>query len=867
MKRSRIAPLALAAALVLAGGPVPAPAQQGRYDGAAALGFDLRGLASTKRVLMIGAHPDDETTQVLSTLALGRGAEVAYLSLTRGEGGQNGIGLELGEGLGLLRTEELLAARGVDGAHQFFSRAYDFGFSKTSAESFRHWPRDTVLADVVATIRSFRPDVVIAVFTGTPADGHGQHQVSGILAREAFDAAGDPARFPAQVAAGLRPFTPRKLYQAYWRSAPDAQVQLSTGAYDPLIGLSYYQVAMESRSQHRSQDMGRILTPGPQTSALGLLKVHGAPIAAPGLFAGVDTTLAARLSSSGVKNARAAALLLDFQRTATSAASEFDPLSPAGLVPDLVSALRALGRADSALAGDTVADLRFYLQNRRERAEDALMRASGLVLDAVSDDETVTPGESFTLTLSLWNGGSEAVTPQRLEPRLPDGWSAEPLDPLPASLAPDEMITRRFRVRVPAPADLTRPYFLLRPRDGDLYRWPAGVRVGVPFEPAQVRAASRVVIDGVPVDASRDADFRTVDKWRGEIRRPVRVVPAVSVLLDPQLAVVPIGTSAAGQPLRFAVHLRSDAPTGVSGTLRLRLPRGWSAQPDSLPIRFTRPGEERVAEFTLRPPPSLTAGEDSVGAVFVTADGRRFDQGYTLVDYPHIQPRALYRPAESRLRAFEVHVAPGLRVGYVAGAGDDTEEALRQMGVQVEALSATDLAEGDLSRFEAIVTGIRAYEVRPDLVAHNDRLLGYVRNGGTLVVEYNKYEYTRPGIAPYPVTMARPHDRVTDENAAVTLLHPENPLLSWPNRIGPADFQGWIQDRGLYFLHTWDEHFTPLLEMADPGEAPLRGGLLVAKYGKGNYVYTGLALFRQLPAGVPGAYRILANLVSLGAAK
>ena len=436
------------------------------------------------------------------------------------------------------------------------------------------------------------------------------------------------------------------------------------------------------------------------------------------------------------------------------------------------------------------------------------------------------PGQSFGVSLLLWNGGEHAVRVSDLAPALPGGWSARPVDELPGSLAPGQLLTRRFVVQVPPDAPLTRPYFLRQPRQGDLYRWPAELHgVGVPFLPSPVRAAARVAVDGAAVPATAEVTFRSVDKREGEARRPVRVVPRVSVLLQPELAVVPLDDRTPDS-LRFSVRLLAAGDRPTAGVLRLGAPAGWRVTPDSLPLRLD-PGAERVESFTLRPPARLAPGDARVTAVLTAGDGARFDQGYTLVDYPHIRPRALYRPAEARVRAFEVHVPRGLSVGYVAGAGDDAPEALRELGIPVTLLGPEALATGDLGRFDAILTGIRAYEVRPDLVAHNDRLLDYVRRGGTLVVQYNKYEFTAPGLAPYPVTMARPHDRVTDEDAAVRLLDPAAKALSWPNRIGPADFEGWVQERGLYFLHSWDPRFVPLLEMADPGEAPLRGALLV----------------------------------------
>lgn len=857
-------PLGLLAALATG-----APAQQSdtEYDGAAALGLELRRLGTIKRVLMVGAHPDDENTQILSALALGQGAEVAYLSLTRGEGGQNGIGPELEEGLGLLRTEELLAARRLDGARQFFTRAYDFGFSRHAEEAFRHWPREALLADVVAVVRSYRPDVVVSVFSGTPRDGHGQHQAAGILAREAFEAAGDPARFPQQIAAGLRPFAPAKLYLALWGAGGEADAELQTGDRDALLGQSHFQVAMASRSRHRSQDMGRPLTPGPQSSALELAATRsGGDGAGASLFAGVDTTLSALAftlgGDEGSALASAAALLGEYEARVERARGGFNPLAAGELVGPLAGTLRLLRDAWSQLPEG---ELRNEVRREELQASAALWHAAGLELDAVADDETVVPGQSFELRLTLWNGGPEAVRVERLEPRLPEGWTATAAEPLAPEVAPGALAERRFVVQVPPGAEPTRPYFLARERQGDLYSWGPERQVGLPFDSAAIVASAGVVVAGVAVERSVEATFAALDRRQGEFRRPVRVVPAISLHLSPASAVVPLRPDgAAPEPLTLSARVRSEAPGLLTGRLELSSPPGWRVEPASLPLRFEGAGEERTIAIAVHPPSVLARGSLPVAAAFTADTGERYAEGASLVDYPHIRPHPVYRPARVAVHAFPVAVPSGLSIGYVPGAGDDAPEALRQMGIGVAILEGAALASGDLDQFDAILTGIRAYEVNPELLAHNERLLDYARRGGTVVVQYSKYEYTEPGIAPYPVSMSRPHGRVTDETAQVRILDPSHAALSWPNRITAADFEGWKQERGLYFLSEWDAAFTPLLEMADPAEEPLRGSLLVAPLGEGTYVYTGLAFFRQLPEGVSGAHRLLVNLLSLG---
>jgi LmbE family N-acetylglucosaminyl deacetylase len=835
--------------------PEPAAAQSmADGDGAAALGVALRRLGTTKRVLMIAAHPDDENTALIAELALGDGADVAYLGLTRGEGGQNLIGPELQEALGLIRSEELLAARRLDGAHQFFTRAYDFGYSKSADETLRHWPRDTVLADVVEIVRRYRPDVVVSIFSGTIADGHGQHQAAGLLARDAFTAAADPGRFPEHATRGLAPHRPRYLFQAHWRPPPDPPLTVATGEFDPLFGRSRYQIAMRSRSRHRSQDQGQAEAPGPQR--VGLTPLAGEfPIGAESLFAGLDTTLSQHARSAGADR-ELLRLVTEYEAVVSELHESFNPLHAGRLLEPLQRALELLHQ----IAAHPTMPLQHVLRQEIRDVSDALRIAGGFVIDAVADTPLPTAGESFDLTLTIWNGGRSRPLLRALRPLLPDGWSAAALDDTAAvTLLPGQVVQRRFRIAVPPSAPPTEPYFLRAPRAGSLYTWTVADSLrGVPFEPRAVHALAALELP-IPIGVTGEATFMTVDKVHGELRQPLLVVEPASVTAEPHVTVMPAGDTASRS---FAVSVRSASGSPLHGTLRLHTPDGWRARPREVPLALQRNGESRTVHFTVTPPADAADGA-LLRAEFVTPRGT-FARGFSLVDYPHIRPHALYRDAAMRVVSFPVRIADHLHVGYIDGAGDDGATALRQIGAHVEQLDSQALADADLSRYDAIVAGSRAYEVRPDIIAHHERLLDYVRNGGTFIVQYNKYELVDGSFMPYPATMARPHDRVTDPAAPVTFLAPDHPLLTRPNRITAADFDGWVQERGLYFLHTFDERYTPLLAMADPGEQPLHGALVAARVGRGWYVYTGLALFRQLPEGVPGAYRLLANLASLG---
>jgi LmbE family N-acetylglucosaminyl deacetylase len=837
--------------------PLPQPPQL-EHEGAAALGLALRRLGTTKRVLMIGAHPDDENTALLAELALGAGADVAYLSLTRGEGGQNLIGPELQEALGVIRSEELLAARRLDGARQFFTRAYDFGFSRSAEETLRHWPLDSVLSDVVEIIRGYRPDVIVSVFSGTPEDGHGHHQAAGILAREALDAAPDPARFPEQLQRGLAPHRVHHLFQSMWRPPPNPPLTVSTGTYDALFGRSRHQIAMQSRSRHRSQDMGAPEPLGPQQAALRLLATSHTTIPAH-LFTGVDTTLLQHVRAAGAAPA-AQELLRQYEWVVRELRRTFNPLQSDALVIPLADAMHLLRRTQRLVPENThTQSLHRALEAELAEASEALRRASGVVVDVAASRALLVPGETFTVDVTIWNGGASSVGLQRLLLLLPEGWTATaPELHLPRVLRANDILSARFESRVPMNAEPTEPYFLQHGRDGALYRWPAeGAHRGRAFAPAPVRV--HLDMDsGTPFGVQQDAEFVDVDKARGELRTPLRVIPRVSVGIEPRIMAWP-ASERATRTVAVRVTSHGDA---TSGTLRLQLPSGFRADHTEATVHLAA-GESRVINFEVARAAQANGGVAEIGANF-TADGTTYSRGLTAIDYPHIRPHFLFDEARLRAVSFNVSVAPNLRVGYVEGAGDNGAQALRQLGVAVELLDAHALENADLTRYHAIVAGVRAYEVRPDLLRHNVRLLDYAERGGTLVVQYNKYELVDGAFMPFPASMARPHGRVTDETAPVTLLAPEHPVLAGPNRITAADFDGWVQERGLYFLDSFDPRYTALLQMNDAGEPSQSGSLLAARVGKGWYVYTGLALFRQLPEGVPGAYRLLANLVSLG---
>ena len=809
--------------------PLRAQLEPPSTGGLVGLDRELRMLGGEKRVLMIGAHPDDEDTELLTVLVRGLGAEAAYLSLNRGEGGQNLIGPELGPALGLIRTEELLAARRLDGARQYFTRAYDFGYSKSLDETWRHWPRDTVLKDVVRIVRRFRPQVIVSVFSGTPRDGHGQHQAAGWAAREAFQAAGDATRFPELAREeGLAPWTPQKFYRSTWYDTTATTLVLEGGGLDRAAGLSYHQIAMAGRSLHRSQDMGRIQGLGPSKVRLALVEDRTGRDAGT-LFSGIDTTVAAAGSAPSSASAAGADL--------------------AGLM-----ALRARWKG-TGISADRLAHL-----------DRAIVAASGVVCDARSDDDRVVPGQRITVALECWNTGTEA---HRVTAELQGGRAVHPDSAaVTLQLEPGALVRRQVTATVAADAPLTAPYFHLSASNPALYDWSAAAPA-VRGEPSDApELTGTFLIDGA-ARSEREVTLRINNQARGEVRRPVIVVSRVALAIDPATVVWPAGSRA---PRRFTVTVTHGARDTTAGTVRLELPAGWPAVP-ARPFELTREDQPETVTFVVRPPAAPAEGVVRVRALARDSTGREYAVGVVTVDYPHIRPRSYPVPAEAMIRVAPLALPSIARVGYVRGASDRVPEALAGVGVPVTLLDAAALERGDLDRFDAIVVGPRAYETEPALPEYNDRLLAYVRGGGLLLVQYQQQLFFDGGYAPYPLTVGGPsstpgappvgHDRVTEETAPVRLLAPADPAVLLPNRLGNADWQGWVQERGLYFARTWHPAYRPLLETHDPGEPPLEGGLLVAKVGRGTYVYTGLSFFRQLPAGVPGAFRLFANLLAL----
>ncbi|MDE0898359.1 MAG: PIG-L family deacetylase [Longimicrobiales bacterium] len=877
--RLRTATFGVVVAVILA--PSPVRGQRLEGTGTVATGLLLRQMDGVKRVLMVGAHPDDEDTSLLTTLARGWGSETAYLALTRGDGGQNLIGPELWEGLGIVRTGELMAARERDGSRQFFTRAFDYGYSKSADEAFSMWPREELLKEVVWVVRQYRPQVIVSVFSGTPADGHGQHQAAGIMAREAFAAAGDPSRFPEQLSLGVEAWKPQKLYQTSRRrffpgaaDTDDGSIDVQTGVLDPLLGRSLLQLSMESRSQHRSQDMGAAQPAGPRLTGVILVESR-VEDEGQEIFSGVDTTLVgltAGLTGDAREEARRH---LEMYRTSVQAAKDGFGLDPEAIAPHLMEAMTHLGMARAAAGPD--ADVEFEQATAAKGAvvQRAITAATGVSFELRSQDDLLVPGQTVGVRAQLWNGGGYTLAAPELELEMPEGWTAEVVEneglSAVGTLEPGGIATWVYQVQVPAEANLSRLYYLREARDGARYLWPDEPDLwGLPRDPALVHAHATFdygALAGVTAPSGRtsmEADWRFVgvDPAFGEFEKPVLVVPEVSVNVSPAGVTWPQSRTGSRS---VSVVVRSESDQGSTGAVTMAAPAGWTVSPASLPFDLGEAGAERPMTFEVTPPRTLAPGKHAFQVTATTTGGNTFDEGYSLVDYDHIERAALFTPAVATISVVPVAVAGGLRVGYIMGSGDDGPEAIRQMGAPVELLDETSVRDGAFAEFTTIVLGVRAYETRPDLQAAAGELLEFAREGGTVVVQYNRGSLG--SLAPYDLQVGRGSPRVADETAPVRMIDADAPLFTSPNRITPADFEGWVQERGLYFASVWDDRYVPLLDLNDAGEEPRYGSVLVTSVGDGVFAYAALSFFRQWAGQVPGAYRLFANLISLDAAE
>ncbi|WP_426754610.1 PIG-L family deacetylase [Myxococcus sp. Y35] len=807
-----------------------ANAQPSRQPHAGEIAAGLKRLGVTGSVLYVAAHPDDENTRLLAWLVGARGLRAGYLSVTRGDGGQNLIGSEQDAMLGLIRTHELLAARRVDGAEQLFTRARDFGFSKSADEALRIWGHDAVLADVVLAIRRFQPDVIITRFTTQPPN-HGHHTASALLAAEAFVAAADPKRFPEQLTE-VKPWKADRLLHnvSHWNRRPDEDMsrylQVDVGGYDALLGRSWGEVAAESRSQHKSQGFGVAAERGPIpeyfTPLAGTLPKRD-------VFEGLDFTWKRWKGTEAVA------------RAVSAATKAFDASAPHRSLPALVRVHEALSALPDSHPWKAV----------KLRETEALIAAcAGLFLEVRAASPSGVPGVAVDVEAVALNRSPASL--KWVSMTLP-GAKPEAVGQVLGENAP---VRLKRSVPLPVSAPISTPYWLRQPVSGGLYALDEKDRAltGHPEGPSALAVTFEYEVAGRRFRAVRPVVYAWTDPVRGELYRDFEIVPPVTATLAQDVIMFPNGES------RSVPVVVTAGMDNAPGTLRLEAPPGWRVEPASVELKLASRGDERTLRFQVTPPKGAT--EKGTLSVWVDVGDRAWSWKARSVSYAHIPPLTVRQPSVATLVPFSL-ATKGRRIGYIPGPGDRVAESLAEVGYEVTLLPDARLASEPLERFDAILVGVRAFNANTHLSAYRERLLRYVEGGGRLVVQYNTNSRVGPLtslVSPYPLEIGR--DRVTDETAAMTPLAANEPLLRAPNALTPADFEGWVQERGLYFASSWDGRYRPVFSMHDAGEAPLQGSLLVARHGKGTFVYTGLSFFRQLPAGVPGAYRLLANILS-----
>jgi LmbE family N-acetylglucosaminyl deacetylase len=807
---------------------------------AAAAYESLLRLRTTATVLHITAHPDDEDGALLTWLARAQGVRTGLFTLTRGEGGANLTGPDLFDALGLLRTEELLASDRYYGVDQFFSRAADFGFSKRLDETLEHWSKENLLRDAVRVVRMYRPDIIVARFHGAARDGHGNHQAAGLIATEVFKAAADPNRFPEQLGDGLRPWQVKKLYRSVRENEAGA-IKIDTGIYEPLIGMSYRQLAAIGLSFQRSQGhAGRTADPGPAISALTLVEP---PAGKKDLFDGLDPTLTGLAQLAPSLNLDV--VLGEIEKDVARAIQEFDARDPSRVLePHVVPALRNLRAvirnvSDASIDADPKYELLFRLRNKEDEFMHAGALLSGIAFETGPAIVAV-PGEKFALAPAFTNRGNVKLENVELGLTVRGGIQFSSTPAQFDALSYNEQAKQPFDVT--AGAEYTRQYWPRKDEFRDtLYE--AAPASNLPYGPPDIVATAAYRIAGVRFNIVQPA--------------AVTIVPAISVDVEPRVGV--LATS------RRAVDVHTSVTSNVKGDadvkLRLEIPAGWIVTPPEMSLHFSHPGEAQTVDFHVTAN-QLTSAKSYMLHAVAECGGKQFREGYQAIAHPDLETRYLYRPADISLTTLDVKVAPGLKVGYIMGAGDEVPQSLAQIGVKPQLLSPEDLANANLSQFDTIVVGIRASAVRPDYRAYNGRLLEFVGNGGNLIVEYQ--DIGSVAFGPYPLDIGKRPEEVVEEDSRITILDPANPVFTTPNKINAADFKGWVEERGSKFMTTWDAQYKPLLESHDRGQEAQRGGLLQARYGKGTFTYAAYAFYRQLPAGVPGAYRLFANLISLG---
>lgn len=883
--------------------------------GASALWLSLKKLHTRASLMMITAHPDDEDGGMMTYESRGLGTRVALLTLNRGESGQNIMSNDYWDRLGLVRTEELLHADRYYGVDQYWTRVADFGFSKSRKESLEKWGYNRVLYDVVRAIRINRPLVLTSVFVGGVTDGHGHHQVAGEMTQEAFKAAGNPNMFPGQIKAGLLPWKPLKVYARVptyaitpkglfdyangkyypvrfynyvtdkWSGkVPSTNVVIPEGSYSPFLGQSYLQFSRTGLGFQKSQNGGTgIPLPGAANVSYHLFgsDVPQSAGIQHNYFSGIDTSLIGIATLAHGNHPFLKNSLVKINALVDNAMQNYSATHLERIAPTLAQGLKETRALIREVQQSNLPRLDKYnvlheLKIKAVQFNDAVTESLGLSLRAVvasnqtlhgdlgffrhaeSPFTSVIPGQTFMVAVYLNNASNVPVRIQRVALHTPsrEQWTVTPEKSTSSPLAGNKLRTSSFRVTVGQHAAYTQAYFHRPNIEQSYYNIADKKYLNYPLPPYPLQAWATVTYKGVSIQLAQDVQTVKRVTGRGDVYNPLPVVPAISVGITPHAGVISLN----GTQRSLSVRIHSNVLDGAQGTIRLDLPAGWTSEPASAQFALAQNGQDQNINFIIHPG-SLAEKSYTITAV-AQYGGNSYRSGYVTVGYPGLRPYNYYRPAAYRLTGLKVHVAKNLNVGYIMGTGDSVPQSLTDLGIHVHMLDAQDIATGNLQQYNVIVLGIRTYAARPVLVTYNQRLLDYVKNGGVVIVQYNTREYDHD-FGPYPYSLGKSPEKVVDESAQVKLLAPHNPLLNWPNKITETDFNNWIEERGHSFMKSWDPHYTALTETHDPGQAPQKGGLLYAKYGRGVYVYLAYALYRQLPEGVPGAYRLLANLISI----
>ncbi len=804
-------------------------AQKPKHYNSSEIQQKLQKLKVLGNVLYVAAHPDDENTNLITYFANGQLVNAAYFSCTRGDGGQNLIGPEIRDELGVIRTQELLTARSIDNGEQFFSRAVDFGYSKNPDETFNIWNKEEVLSDLVWVIRNFRPDIIITRFNTIPGGNHGHHTASAILAEEAFDAAGDKTRFPDQLK-NVDTWQPKSLYwNTYWWRRDDFQkdtselVSIDIGAFNQLLGQSYSEIAALSRSSHKSQGFGVTGSRGTRKEYLQFIKGQKAEKNA---FEVVD------LSWNKIIGGKDINIKIDHL------IESFDPANPVGILKEILNIRREVSKIH-----DT-----FWKQHKLQELDELIYAITGLFLEVKSGDFTAFPGEEISLDIEAINRSSANIKLKKIS--FDKFGIGEEYD-IELKNNNDQQLS--YKMIIPESAEYSQPYWLVKKHGVGMFDVDNQLLIGKPENDPAVTADFLLNVEGEDIHFNKPVIYKRNDPVKGEVYQPFVIAPPVYVNI---YGSVVIFANHASQMVKLDVKAGKDS---LKGTVRLDLPNTWKIKPLTYDLQLSKKGE--IASFTFEVTPPAVQ-ETSIAKAIVQIDDHQFSNSYTEINYDHIPEQLLFNSDEVKFVKLDLEKGDE-KIGYLMGAGDNIPENLRQIGYQVDLINDLEFNEQVLDQFDVIILGVRALNTVDRLKYDMEKLLAFVYRGGNLIVQYNtNNSLVAENIGPFPLTLSR--ERVTDENSKIDILAEKNPMMNFPNKISQKDFEGWVQERGLYFPGKWSDEFVPILSCHDPGEDALNGGLLEAKYGKGNYIYTGYSWFRELPEGVPGAYRIFVNMISAG---